>query len=144
LTWGFKVIKKSQFLILLAACVLLGTLVQSEAAFAQRFRAPATGNFRVTVPVPESPRDGYRHFVQGDIVLVFNAALSAYRVSGLPDRYFQGERFIWRHGDKWRISNAIDGPWRSASENEIPRPLLRHYAMKSNDDSSTIPAKQAR
>ena len=86
----------------------------------------------------DRPRDGHPY-----IELTFDSQLSAYVVAGHSDRFYRGEHFLRRHTDRWQASRRLEGPWANISEADVPRELRRHYANKSSEKRSAVPAQQA-
>jgi hypothetical protein len=79
-------------------------------------------------PPPYPPDDGYRWRHPRDrVVLVYEADVSVYVVSGYRNCYYYGGQYYRLNGDSWYITSHIDGPWTTVSYKAIPSGLHRKY-----------------
>ncbi len=83
-------------------------------------------------PPPHAPAHGYRHKRSDGVVLVFEASLGVYVVSGHKDVYFHKDRYYRLHKKKWQSSGQIDGPWRKTSDKKVP-PGLQQNVAETNE-----------
>jgi len=88
-------------------------------------------------PPPHAPAHGYRHKHGDGVVLVFEADLGVYVVSGHKDLYYYKDRYYRHHNKKWQSSGHVDGPWRKSPDSKIPQGLQQNVAeadeAKGND-----------
>lgn len=83
-------------------------------------------------PPPHAPAHGYRH-KHGNVILVYQSNLGVYAVDGHKNYYFhEGDYYRLRKGE-WQMSVYFEGPWRRASEFELPSGLnnARHAKLKT-------------
>ena len=83
-------------------------------------------------PPPHAPAHGYRHKHGDGVVLVFEASLGVYVVSGHKDLYYHKDRYYRLYKSKWQSSGKIDGPWRKSPDNKIP-PGLQENVAEADD-----------
>lgn len=78
-------------------------------------------------PPPHAPAHGYRAH-RGDRDLVFDSAIGAYVVVGVPDLWFFDGSFVRWTGVGWEIGPEAIGPWRAAPSSAVPTKLRgRHH-----------------
>ncbi|MBN4079249.1 hypothetical protein JYT26_01275 [Beggiatoa alba] len=73
-------------------------------------------------PPPHAPAHGYRyrHF---DHDLRYDTGFGAYVVINSPGLYFYNDHYMRYYADSWQITNRLEGTWRPALGNDIPRKL---------------------
>ena len=76
-------------------------------------------------PPPHAPAHGYRRKHRDNVVLVYDAGIGVYVVSGRPGYYYDGTYFYRPQGDVWLVSVSVDGPWQSAGHDHVPPGLRR-------------------
>jgi hypothetical protein len=79
-------------------------------------------------PPPHAPAHGYRHKHADGVVLVFEAGLGVYVVSGHKDLYYYKERYYRQHNKNWQSSGHFEGPWRKSPDNKVPPGLQENVA----------------
>ena len=76
-------------------------------------------------PPAHAPAHGYRRN-HGDVVLVYDADIDVYVVSGYDHCYYSsGQYFRFAHGS-WEWSVGIEGEWRVVARTSDIPPGLRH------------------
>lgn len=100
--------------------------------------AGCSGGFVVVEsgPPPYAPANGYRHRHPHDhIVLVYNADLSVYAVSGYRNCYYSGGTYYRVDGGVWYRTVTISEPtWTVVSYNAIPPGLHKKYKDSYADE----------
>ena len=81
-------------------------------------------------PPPHAPAHGYRH-KHGNVILVYQSHLGVYAVDGYKKYYFHEGDFYRSRKGEWQVSIYLDGPWRKASELELPKGLNHTHHAKS-------------
>lgn len=95
-----------------------------------------TGGARTTMttksdkkgPPPHAPAHGYRHKHSDGVVLVFEASLGVYAVSGHTNLYYYKDRYYRQHNRRWQTSGHFEGPWRNSPDSIVPQGLLENVA----------------
>ena len=87
-------------------------------------------------PPPYAPANGYRYRHPTDhIVLVYNADMSVYAVSGHRDCYYSGGRYYRVDGGVWFRTVSISKPtWTVVSYSVIPSGLHKKYKASDADE----------
>lgn len=75
------------------------------------------------------PRHGHRRHHDG-YNLTYDAGIGAYRISKQPGIYFYNDRYIRFYRGKWLESRKLNGKWRTAREQYVPRKLWQEKARK--------------
>jgi hypothetical protein len=81
-------------------------------------------------PPDHAPAHGYRK-KQGNesVVLVYDAKMDVYVVSGQEDCYYTAGQFYRKVQGAWEWSVCIDGPWKAVERrNDLPPGLRKHKA----------------
>lgn len=79
-------------------------------------------------PPPHAPAHGYRHKHTDGLVLVYEASLGVYVVSGHTGLYFYKDRYYRFHKSNWQSSGHFEGPWRNSPSNKVPQGLQQNVA----------------
>ncbi|MBU1195280.1 MAG: hypothetical protein KKE62_15735 [Proteobacteria bacterium] len=85
-------------------------------------------------PPPHAPAHGYRHKHQHGHEMQYDSSIQAYVVLNIPETYFGNNLYIRMSSDgRWMVSATLDGDWRLAAGDEIPR-KLKQYKENTSDD----------
>jgi hypothetical protein len=125
-----------RILMIIALAIMTGALVGCSGKVTAKGGSPEDVDRNVEVvkdngngPPDHAPAYGYRK-KQGNetVVLVYDAEMDLYIVSGQEDCYYTAGQFYRRVQGAWEWSVCIDGPWKAvARRNDLP-PGLRKKA----------------
>jgi hypothetical protein len=76
-------------------------------------------------PPPHAPAHGYRRN-HGDVVLVYDAGIDVYVVSGYDNCYYSSGQYFRFVDGSWEWSVSIEGKWRIVTRTSDLPPGLRH------------------
>jgi hypothetical protein len=78
-------------------------------------------------PPAHAPAHGYRHrHAKDNVVLVYDADIDVYVVSGYEACYFSAGQYFRDAGSSWEWSVSIEGPWKAVAHDSDVPPGLRH------------------
>ncbi len=106
-------------------------------------RAP-TPSAKKAGPPPHAPAHGYRHKHHHDpnVVLIFDAGLGVYRVSGRKGHYFHDGHYYRFMEDVWYRSARIHNGWKVVGMHHLPAALVgNHKTYQHRKKSRRHPAK---
>lgn len=86
------------------------------------------------VPPPHAPAHGHRHR-HHDHELRFDSGFGAYLVINVPGLYFYNDHYMRFHNNGWQITNRLNGKWRAARQNDVPRKLKNRHAKKHRTEN---------
>lgn len=70
----------------------------------------------------DAPKHGHRrHHHNHD--LSFDSKIGAYIILKQPGIFFHNDRYIRHHRGAWQTTNKLNGRWRTARDEEVPRKL---------------------
>lgn len=75
-------------------------------------------------PPAHAPAHGHRHRHHNHD-LRFDSGFGAYVVINMPGLYFYDDHYIRFYDDRWQVTNRLNGTWRAARQNDIPRKLKK-------------------
>lgn len=119
---------------ILSGCMIAGSLLLAACS---RTPPPTKTVVMTTTksvgPPPHAPAHGYRHKHGDGIVLVYDAGMKVYVVSGASDRYYWEGNYYRRRGGQWQLSVSLRGPWTVASKSALPAGLRasKHKKIRS-------------
>lgn len=123
----------SKFLIVLIAAAAVAVSACSRKVVHTKSSAPVVVTSKHHGPPPHAPAHGYRHKHPDGVVLVFQASLGLYLVSGHRDTYYHRDHYYRLHRGTWEMSQEMKGPWHKVAYKKLPRSLQNKssYAGKS-------------
>ena len=89
-------------------------------------------------PPPHAPAHGYRHKHPDGVVLVYEAGIGVYFVSGYTDIYYHKQWFYRLHRHSWHSSRHVDGPWQRTIVKHVPSGLLQEVANRNDDNRPSV------
>lgn len=93
---------------------------------------PVVVEKNVPGPPPHAPAHGYRHKHPDGVILVYDAGLAVYVVSGHAGVYFSGGYYYRVHRDVWESTKHFHGNWRKTSSKSVPPGLQEKQVAKSS------------
>lgn len=81
----------------------------------------------------ETPRHGHRRHHHGH-ELSYDSGIGVYLIAKKPGFYFYNNHYYRQHRGKWQTSNKLNGKWRAASHDEVPRKLKAGKKFRKNKD----------
>jgi hypothetical protein len=128
-----RIVRNSMIVVLLATGIaVLGCSRTVIRAGGSKGRTTSTVQTAKKGPPPHAPAHGYRHKHRDGVVLVFEASLGVYVVSGYKNLYYYKDRYYRHHNKKWQSSGHADGPWRKSPYYKVPVGLQKNVAS-AND-----------
>lgn len=70
----------------------------------------------------DAPEHGHRRHYQ-DHELSFDSNIGAYIILRQPGVFFHNDRYIRQYRGVWQTTNVLNGHWRTAKDEEIPKKL---------------------
>jgi hypothetical protein len=119
---------------IIALAVTTAALVGCSGKVTAKGASSSSRDVEVTTDKPgppdHAPAHGYRK-KQGNesVVLVYDAGLGVYIVSGYDNCYYTAGQFYRKVEGAWEWSVCIDGPWKAVGHrNDLPPGLRKHKA----------------